>query len=691
MIVRYILILLFTTFAINAIAVKNIKIREGESLNAILPRSGKSVIIEMIWNESIAEKMFNLGKVESVQKFSACFRPRSAWMHPVIGTKLSQLPDETQFLLIDKGNDEYLMIIPLVDSLFRSCLSGGVNDELNVIVASGDNSKTGNQAKVLYVSCGNNPHEMIRNASIELSKETCQFELRQNKPVPEFVDLLGWCSWNAYYHKVSHENIINTLNCFRERSVPIKWLLIDDGMQRTNQKKLSSFEADTVKFPLGLKGFVDQAKKEFDIQRIIIWHTLWGSWDGVDPDVFPESQNITYLPTGRFEKNDSKIAEDVLKVATTGISFYPASYRGKSFHIPGNFTDFYDRYYSYLSKQGVGGYKVDAMAWIEPIGNQGFGGRVDVMKELLRGIETASNKYFNNEGINCSSSSNDYLFNALSSNVTRTSPDFFPDKPESHGFHILTNAHTSFWMGEIITPDWDMFQSGHAAGAFHAAARSISGGPVYVSEEGKNINPDILKALIVGDGRVLRCVDPGRICKSSLFTDPTVEKLAINIFNKNRHNSVIGTFNCTYDKDNKTNDVKSIVKPSDVEGIAGDNFIVYDYMNKTLKVANKQTQFVSALAPMAFNLYTIAPLKNGFSAVGLEGKYNMGAAITNVVQINKNKWKINVMDGGRLICYAQFKPVRVFSNDKSVGFIYNNNVLTIDLPEMSENQVLIEF
>ena len=689
MIVKYILIFIFAFFATSVIAVKNIKIIEGESLDAIMPKSGKSVIIEIAWNERIAEKMFNLGKVESIQKFSACYRPRSAWMHPVIGTRLSQLPNETQFLLIDKGKEEYLMIMPLVDSLFRSCLAGNKNDDLNVIVATGDNNKTGNQAKILYISCGNNPHEMIKNASVELSKETRQFELRQNKPMPEFVDLLGWCSWNAYYHKVSHENIINTLSCFREKSVPIKWLLIDDGMQRTIKKKLSSFEADTVKFPLGLKGLVEQAKNEFDIQRILIWHTLWGSWDGVDPNVFPESRNVTYLPTGRFAKDDSKIVDDVLKVATTGVSFYPTSYKDKNFNIPGpTFTDFYNRYYSYLSKQGIDGYKVDAMAWIEPLGNQGFGGRVNVMKELLRGIETASNKYFNNEGINCSSSSNDYLFNALGSNVTRTSPDFFPNNPESHGFHILTNAHTSFWMGEIITPDWDMFQSGHRAGSFHAAARSISGGPVYVSEEGKDINPDILNALIVGNGQVLRCIEPGRICKSSLFTDTGIDKIAINIFNINSHNSIIGTFNCVSDS---VSDVTSIIKPSDVEGITGDDFIVYDYMNKTLSVANKQTQFTSVLSPLAFNLYTIAPFKNGFSALGLEGKYNMGASISNIVQTDRNKWKVDVMDGGKLVCYARSKPYKVLSNGETVNFKYNKHVLIICLPEIAENSVLIAF
>ena len=75
------------------------------------------------------------------------------------------------------------------------------------------------------------------------------------------------------------------------------------------------------------------------------------------------------------------------------------------------------------------------------------------------------------------------LYGALNSTLTRTSTDFWPTLPASHGEHLYVNAQVSAWFGEFVHPDWDMFQSGHPMGGFHAAGRAVSGGPVYVSDK----------------------------------------------------------------------------------------------------------------------------------------------------------------------------------------------------------------
>ena len=50
----------------------------------------------------------------------------------------------------------------------------------------------------------------------------------------------------------------------------------------------------------------------------------------------------------------------------------------------------------------------------------------------------------------------------------------------SHTIHIAAVAYNSVFLGEIMQPDWDMFHSLHRAGEYHASARAISGGPIYV-------------------------------------------------------------------------------------------------------------------------------------------------------------------------------------------------------------------
>ena len=72
------------------------------------------------------------------------------------------------------------------------------------------------------------------------------------------------------------------------------------------------------------------------------------------------------------------------------------------------------------------------------------------------------------------------------------------------------------WAAHLALPDWDMFHSGHAAGAYHAAARAISGGPVYISDVPGKHDAALLRRLCAGDGRALRCAqldrdDPTRI------------------------------------------------------------------------------------------------------------------------------------------------------------------------------------
>lgn len=64
--------------------------------------------------------------------------------------------------------------------------------------------------------------------------------------------------------------------------------------------------------------------------------------------------------------------------------------------------------------------------------------------------------------------------------IVRASDDFFPRDPMSHTIHIAAVAYNSVFLGEIMQPDWDMFHSQHPAGEYHASARAISGGPIYV-------------------------------------------------------------------------------------------------------------------------------------------------------------------------------------------------------------------
>lgn len=89
----------------------------------------------------------------------------------------------------------------------------------------------------------------------------------------------------------------------------------------------------------------------------------------------------------------------------------------------------------------------------------------------------------------------------------RNSDDFFPNIESSHPWHIFCNAHNALLTRYLnVVPDWDMFQTSHPYAGFHAAARCVSGGPVYITDEpGKHDVSliDQMTAKTIHDGTVI--------------------------------------------------------------------------------------------------------------------------------------------------------------------------------------------
>jgi hypothetical protein len=97
-------------------------------------------------------------------------------------------------------------------------------------------------------------------------------------------------------------------------------------------------------------------------------------------------------------------------------------------------------------------------------------------------------RHFSVKAISCMSQTPQILFHSqLPQNkpplLVRNSDDFFPEVPTSHPWHIFTNAHNALFTQHLnVIPDWDMFQTVHDYSGFHAAARCVSGGPIYITD-----------------------------------------------------------------------------------------------------------------------------------------------------------------------------------------------------------------
>ena len=642
-------------------------------------RTGAALTVTAV--ERFHEHTFTIGRLHSPDKFAAAWRGRtSCWMDVAIGDATSVVPRETQFLLVRHGDGAFTIFIPVLDAGFRASLTGGPDGELSVVVESGDPAVETLSVRALYLIHGRDPYAMMATAAREICGFTHPAETTPERTLPDFAHYLGWCTWNAFYDKVDATGLEVALRGFVAQGVAPGFVLIDDGWQQSENRVLTGLGAAPAKFPEGIDGITRKLKSEFGVHRLLVWQTLWGYWTGTSRDKLPGAGvrlETAHVPD-RFQPRRAEPDHTPTPADAQLARFYPQALIRNPIPMP-DFAAFFPLYHGALAGQGVDGVKVDAMTWLELYG-AGHGGRVRRMGELIRAMNTSSTELFANNCIHCSACSSDFILQAPRNAVTRTSGDFDPKTPASHGVHVWTNAHTSFWMGEFVIPDWDMFQSGHAAGAFHAAARAISGGPVYSADEIGKTDATVLRKLAMSDRRVPQCDLWARPTLDSFFIDPRRDHLPIKIFNANRHGWVIGAFNCCYDSQH-TARVIGAISPADIPGTQDERFALFVHTTGQLISAKREESVPVDLAELGFELVTIVPIHAGFAPVGLVDKFNSGGTIRQVHQ-NGKSITVDLSDGGIFVAYSERKPNSVSINGNTTAFDFDESRhrLTISAP-----------
>jgi raffinose synthase len=340
---------------------------------------------------------------------------------------------------------------------------------------------------------------------------------------------------------------------------------------------------------------------------------------------------------------------------------------------------YYHDFHRSLRKQGVDGVKVDNQSALE-LTAEGNGGRVAQMRTYHEALEGSVAVHFAGNLINCMSCSNDVLYQEMASNVTRSSIDFWPDRPETHGVHLWVNAMVSLWFGHFVHPDWDMFQSSHPMGSFHAAGRAISGGPVYVSDRPEAHDFAVLRSLVLPDGSVLRCSGPGLPTRDTLFADPLTGDAPLKIFNWNPMSGVVGVFNCHQDKA-----IPASVRPEDVEELDGERFVLWSYRQQREFVLDPGETHKFELEALGWDLFTVSPVEEGFAALGLLDMLNGGGAV-DMVEAGPDLAVIQVRGAGRFGVWCRRKPQQVLVNGEEVKFKRTRQV--IEFPITLESHVI---
>jgi raffinose synthase len=324
----------------------------------------------------------------------------------------------------------------------------------------------------------------------------------------------------------------------------------------------------------------------------------------------------------------------------------------------------------------------------------GLGGRVAMTRAYRNALEASVAKHFNGRLINCMACSMETFYESPRSTLMRTSIDFWPDKPESHGQHLYCNSLVGVWFGEFMQPDWDMFQSDHPMGAFHAAGRAVSGGPVYVSDTTNAHNFDLLRKLVLSDGTVLRADGVGRPTRDCLFADVTRQPLLLKVFNFNRDCAVIGVFNANYHAAQSSRaPIEGQVSPSDAPDLKGAQFAGFAQRSGRMWLCQSNQPTPIKLAEGEWEIISYAPVNRGVAVLGLADKFNSTGAVTRKQWNADGSCAIQLRDGGEFLAWAEKAPASVEAGGRNIPFTYDapSGRLSVSLPAAGKTTVTLRW
>ncbi|KAK5129980.1 hypothetical protein LTR08_002573 [Meristemomyces frigidus] len=469
----------------------------------------------------------------------------------------------------------------------------------------------------------------------------------------EWYEGLTYCTWNALGQNLTADKIYAALDTLHENQINITNLIIDDNWQSLSagdsqfQRAWTDFEANPAGFPEGLKATTTQIRKRHpNVKHIAVWHAILGYWGGVAPD----GEIAKRYKTVQVEK-ESGVAGGTFTVVAAEDA-----------------KRMYADFYTFLSSVGVDAVKTDAQFFLDMLLHAPD--RRSLITEYQDAWTLAHLRHFSSRAISCMSQSPQFLFHSqLPTNkptlLVRNSDDFFPEVEASHPWHVYCNAFNSLLTQHLnVLPDWDMFQTSHPWAAFHAAARCVSGGPIYFTDEPGKHDIGLIKqftAQTVRGGTVI--LRPGRVGKAmgayEAYDGRALLKIGTYSGMARTGTGILGIFNVS-----GLESSREFVRLADFPGVAEDGeYIVGSFASGVFSPPMRSGEATAMVGlemkAQGWDILTAYPLRAftvhsqplSVALLGLVGKMTGSAAI-----VNSDAY---VEAGGRLRIWVSLKALGV--------------------------------
>lgn len=492
-----------------------VQTRKSEAPNALLwSITGSATSAE---GETSGRTKFPLGTPKLYLRYFSLVRLWSPWLAPRHGEKKFRLTEDAilcSFLRSD-GLNLVLLAVSGVNNVL-TVFGSGEDGEVMVNVRN-DNPDTtnfqilasvGESFEVCVSSLVYEARKVVRDSATEVplpvvsdlppepeSPVNDDYFIVENDAraqwLADWYEGLSYCTWNSLGQDLTEEKILAALGSLKKHGINVVNLIIDDNWQSLDNddkeqwhRSLKRFEANEKGFPAGLRHTVATIRQRYpNIEHIAVWHALMGYWGGISP-------------LGDLAKT-YKTKEVVRKDPVAGGTMLSID--------PDDINQFYNDFYSFLTSAGVDAVKTDGQFFLDLL---------DSAEDRRRFISSyqdawtiASLRYFGTHAISCGSMTPQQIFHSQiptnkPSVLLRNSDDYFPDVADSHPWHVFCNAHNALLTAHLnVVPDWDMFQTSHPYAAFHAAARCVSGGPIYITDKPGEHDIDLLNQITASTTR----------------------------------------------------------------------------------------------------------------------------------------------------------------------------------------------
>lgn len=581
----------------------------------------------------------------------AIFRRTDFWAAPEFWDDQNGIPDRSLLLLWKEG-DEYAALLPLLGQHARVELAarGGAVYAL----AETRNVTTFEQAVPLAIGGRDaDPWHLLDRLFDHAARLIGTCKRRDQKPAPAWMERLGWCSWNAFGTAVREADVLAMVAAFEKGPVRPGFFILDDGWQTADEQGRLLTTQPNAKFPRGLAPLIHECKRRLGLRHFGVWHAWQGYWKGVSPEG-PIAKKHLVLPSGLL---------------------HPAAW-----------AEFYDAFYGELSAAGVDFTKADNQGWSAALLPEIYA-HVSGMRLMREAVEGASARWHGAGLLNCMSEESTILYQLQQSNVIRNSDDFYPDRPLNPVEHVLQNAWNALWTRTLAIPDWDMFQTHHHAAVWHAAARAVAGGPIYITDEPGKTNWELLQRLVFPDGRLPHldgCAVPLRSC---LLRDPRKGGL-LGVWNRSGSAGLIALFNMTEGA------ASADIGPRDAE-LCGEGspmgYAVHSMQQGFIAAVGLDDRVTVLLDAGAADIVTIAPVVDGLAVIGAAERMNPPGWLGHCRQElhgTELVWQGELRATANMLFATTRTVLKASLNGREVPFTRDAHCVRVELPLSAQSGLL---